>query len=127
MPPQNETRLAAKPPGLAQRLVAIGENRLELLAVELQEEAGCLVRTLFLAFASVGCALLALMALSAAVVVMAWSWSPEGVLLSLGLLYGLASAICYANLQSVMKRWRAFEATLEQLKKDGQCWAKFFN
>lgn len=123
----NSTLLADSRKGLAHRLVAIGENRLELLAVELQEEANALVRALFLAFATVGCALLALMALSAAIVLAGWQWSPMGVLLILALVYALGAVMSYGLLHAVMNRWRAFEATLEQLKKDSQCWANFWS
>src|SRR5579871_6413831 len=80
---------------IVRRLVTIGENRLELLAMEVQEERERLLHALLLALAVAALALLAGITLTAAIVVGLWSWSPVAVLLILTCLYGAAGfALC---------------------------------
>ena len=61
---------------LAKRLATIGENRLELLTVELQEERQHLRDSILMAFGVTAFGLLAALTLSAAIVVLLWAWSP---------------------------------------------------
>jgi ElaB/YqjD/DUF883 family membrane-anchored ribosome-binding protein len=65
------------------RLVTIGENRLELLAVEVQEERERLLHAFLLALGVAAFGLLAGLTLTAAIVVLLWAWSPVAVLLIL--------------------------------------------
>jgi len=88
------THLTAASKQLAQRLLTIGENRLELLAVEVQEERVRLLHAFLLALAVAAFGLLAGVALSAAIVVLGWPHSHVAVLLALTGLYG-AAAICF--------------------------------
>ena len=62
-------RLAANSKQFTRRLLTIGENRLELLAVEVQEERERLLHAFLLALAVAAFGLLAGLALTAAIVV----------------------------------------------------------
>jgi len=109
---------------LAGRLLAIGENRLELLSVELQEERERLLRALLLALGVVAFGLLAAMTLTAAIVVKWWHSSPLAVLLSLTFLYGAAGAFLYWRLAGLLRDWQTLPASLDQLRKDRACLEK---
>lgn len=102
----------------ARRLLAIGENRLELLAVEAQEEREHLLRALLTALGAAAFGLLSGMALTAAIAVQFWSWSPAGALLILTLLHGTAAAWLYRRLSTATRDREAFAASLDQLRKD---------
>jgi uncharacterized membrane protein YqjE len=103
------------------RLLAIAENRLELLTVEMQEERDRLLLALLLALGLAVLGLLAGIALSAAVVVLFWAQSPLGVLLGLTALYTLGGIAVFAKLQGLFRDWETLPATLAQLKKDRTC------
>lgn len=105
----------------ALRLLTIGENRLELFTVEVQEERERLLRALLLALGMAVCGLLAGIALTACIVVLLWAWSPLAVLLSLTGLYALAAAGLYWRLTRLLRDWQSLTATLDQLKKDRAC------
>jgi uncharacterized membrane protein YqjE len=111
-------RLATVARHFARRLLAIGENRLELLAVEAQEEREHLLRALLMALGVATFGLLAAMALTAAVVVLLWSWSPAGVLLLLTALHGAAAVALWRRLAMSTRDREAFGASLDQLRKD---------
>ncbi len=78
---------------VVQRLLTIGENRLELLAVEVQEERERLLHALLMALGVAAFGLLATMTFTAAIVVLLWAASPAVVLLTLTVL-GMAAAPC---------------------------------
>lgn len=103
---------------LARRLLIIGENRLELLAVEVQEERERLVRAVLLALGLAAFGLLAGIALTAAIVVWSWNWSPVAALLMLSGLYAGIGAFFYQRLSRLLSGWHTLQATLEQLRKD---------
>jgi hypothetical protein len=56
--------------------------------------------------------------------VLFWSVSPIGVLLSLTTLYGTASIFLYRRLSALQQNWKSFPATLDQLRKDRECFEK---
>jgi uncharacterized membrane protein YqjE len=58
----------------ARRLLTIGENRLELLKVEVQEESERLMQAFLLALGVAAFGLLAGLTLTAAILVMLWVW-----------------------------------------------------
>lgn len=110
--------------GVAQRLMTIGENRLELLTVEVQEEREHLLHAVLYALAVAGCGLLAAMAITAAVVIAMWAYSPVAVLVALGVLYGVAGAVLLRRLTGVLHDWQPFPGSLGQLRKDRECLAR---
>ena len=106
---------------IARRLVTIGENRLELLAMEVQEERERLLHALLLALSVAALSLLAGITLTAAIVVWLWSWSPVAVLLILTCLYGGTGFFLCRRLNASLRDWETLAATLEQFNKDRIC------
>lgn len=112
---------AAPAKNLARRLMTIGENRLELLMVEVQEERERLLHALLLALGVATFGLLAGLTLTAAIVVGLWAWSPVIVLSILTGLYGAAGILLCRKLASMRQDWQMLSGTLDQLRKDRAC------
>jgi uncharacterized membrane protein YqjE len=109
---------------LARRLLAIGENRFELLMVEVQEERERLLHAIGLALGVAAFGLLAGMALTGAIVVLLWEISRVVALLVLTGLYGAAAVCLYRRLTRLLRDWQNLPATLDQLRKDRACLEK---
>ncbi len=77
-PPSNAGQLVETSKRFARRLLTIGENRFELLMVEVQEERERLLRAILLALGVAAFGLLAGVALTGAIVVLFWEVSPVG-------------------------------------------------
>jgi uncharacterized membrane protein YqjE len=118
------TQLAATSKCFARRLLTIGENRLELLAVEVQEGRERLLHAFLLALGVAAFGLLASLTLTAAIVVLLWAWSHVAVLLILTGLYGAAGIFFYRRLTGLLRDWQTLSASLEQLRKDRACLEK---
>lgn len=116
--------LATPSKDFARRLVTIGENRLELLMVEVQEERERLLHAILLALGVALFAFLGGAALTIALVVLLWSLSPVGVLLALTAVYGAASILLYRRFNILQRNWKTFPATLDQFRKDRECLEK---
>jgi uncharacterized membrane protein YqjE len=108
----------------ARRLLTIGENRFELLMVEVQEERERLLRAILLALGVAVLGLLAGIALTATLVVWLWEYSPVAVLLTLTGLYGATEVCLYRRLMRLLRDWQNLPATLDQLRKDRACLEK---
>jgi len=106
---------------IIQRLLKIGENRFELLLVELEEERDRVLRALLLALGVAVFGLLAGVALTALILVWLWDRSPVVALLVLTALYGGVSAYLYACLMQLQRDWETLPDTLKQLRKDREC------
>jgi len=119
-------QLGATSKTFARRLLTIGENRLELLTVEVQEERERLLHAFLLALGVATFGLLAGLALTAALVVWLWAW-PVTVLLILTGLYAAAGICLYRQLIGVMRNWQTLSASLDQLRKDRACLEKIFS
>ena len=117
-------QLAATSKHFARRLLTIGENRLELFSVEVQEERERLLRAILLAFGVAAFGLLAGLTLTAAIVVLLWACSPVAVLLTLTGLYGAAGVCLWRRLTGLLRDWQTLSATLDQLRKDRACLEK---
>jgi len=117
-------QLAATSKQFARRLLTIGENRIELLTVEVQEERERLLHAILLALGVAVFGLLAGFALTAAIVVGLWAWSHVAVLLALTCLYGVAGVFLYRQLTGLLRDWQTLSATLDQLRKDRSCLEK---
>jgi uncharacterized membrane protein YqjE len=116
-------QLATTSKHFVRRLATIGENRLELLAVEMQEERERLLHVSLLALGVAAFGLLAGITLSAAIVVMLWAW-PVTVLLTLTVLYSVAGVCLYRRLTGLLRDWQTLSATLDQFRKDRECLEK---
>ena len=117
-------QLATTSRRFAQRLLTIGENRLELLTVEVQEEREHLLHTFLLALGVAVFGLLAAITLTAAIVVWLWAYSPVAVLLTLTGLYGVAAVCLCRRLTGRLRDWKTLSATLDQIRKDRACLEK---
>jgi uncharacterized membrane protein YqjE len=105
----------------ARRLLTIGENRFELLMVEVQEERERLLRAILLALGVAAFGLLAGVALTGAIVVLLWEVSRVAALLVLTSLYGATAVCLYRRLTRLLRDWQNLPATLDQLRKDRAC------
>jgi uncharacterized membrane protein YqjE len=114
-------QLATTSKTFARRLLTIGENRLELLTVEVQEERERLLHAFLLALGVATFGLLAGLTLTATIVVLLWAWSPCAALLILTGIYGIAGLCLYRRLTGVMRNWQTLSASLDQLRKDRAC------
>lgn len=108
----------------ARRLLTIGENRLELLMLEMQEARERLLRAILLALGVATLGLLAAITLTGALVILFSDVSPAVVLLVMTALYGGTAALLYRRLTLLIRDWENFPATLDQLRKDHACLEK---
>src|SRR5436190_1549181 len=126
-PTVNLADLAATSRRFAGRLITTGENRLELLMVEVQEERERLLHAILLALGVALFAFLSGVALTITLVVLLWSASPVGVLLTLTVLYGAVALLLYRRFALLQREWKSFPATIDQLKKDRACFEKILS
>jgi uncharacterized membrane protein YqjE len=68
--------------------------------------------------------LLAGIALTIVIIVLLWNISPIAALLALASLYALAAGYLYRQLTLLRRVWRTIPATLDQLRKDRECFEK---
>lgn len=117
-------QLAATSKHFARRLLAIGENRLELLTVEVQEERVRLLHAFLLALAAAAFGMLAGVTLTAAIVLLLWTYSPVAALLILTGIYAATAVAIYRRLTGMLHDWQTLSASLDQLRKDRACLEK---
>lgn len=117
-------QLAATSKHFARRLLAIGENRLELLTVEVQEERVRLLHAFLLALAVAAFGMLAGITLTTAIVLLLWTYSPVAALLILTGIYAAAAVAIYRRLTGMLHDWQTLSASLDQLRKDRACLEK---
>ena len=108
----------------ARRLLAIGENRFELLMVEVQEERERLLRAILLALGVATFGLVAGVVLTGTIVVAFWELSRMAALLVLTSLYGAGAYSFYLRLTRLLRDWQNLPATCDQLRKDRRCLEK---
>ncbi|HAT11565.1 MAG TPA: hypothetical protein DCS97_13445 [Planctomycetes bacterium] len=108
---------------IADQVLTIAENRLTLVTVEVQEERNRLLHALVLVLGIAGCGLLCGIAITAAIVLQGWAWSPLGVLLILAAGYASVAAALSWLLTRHLRQWSPFAATLDQVRKDRVCLA----
>jgi uncharacterized membrane protein YqjE len=120
-------RLGGSTGRISRSLMALGENRLELLILEFEEERILFVRSLFLSLGIFAFGLLGMSTLTAAVVIGLWSQSPGLVLGVFAGLYGLLAIAIALILRRMMRRAEPFSATLDQLRKDRRSVEKLFS
>lgn len=120
-------RLGGSTGRVSRSLMALGENRLELLILEFEEERILFVRSLFLSLGIFAFGLLGMCALTAAVVIGFWTQHPGLVLGVFAGLYGLLAIAIGLILRRMLRRAEPFSATLDQLRKDRQAVEKLFS
>ncbi|HVY71276.1 MAG TPA: phage holin family protein [Verrucomicrobiae bacterium] len=102
-------------------LLAVTQNRVELLAVELQEEKCRLVEAILCATAVAGFAMMTLSLLTFTIVVLFWENGVLRVLLALSLLYLGGTVLAWRALQARLRKRSAFTETIAELQKDRAC------
>ena len=117
-PGDNPPSLFASMKRLWRTVLAIAQNRLELLLVELEEERLRAVEALFLTVAVAVLALMTLIVGSFALVILFWDDHRLAVLGTLGLVYLLATLGMWWRLRARLRTWQSFSATVAELKKD---------
>jgi uncharacterized membrane protein YqjE len=105
----------------ARRLMAIGENRLELLMLEVQEERERLLCAILLALGVAVFGFLTGMALTVALIILLWHLSPIAVLLALTSLYATTAVWLYRRFTLLQREWKTLSSTMDQLRKDCSC------
>jgi uncharacterized membrane protein YqjE len=125
MAPTNGGVLVETSKRFARRLLAVGENRFELLMVEVQQERGRLLHAILLALGVAAFGLLTGVALTGSIVVLLWELSRAAALLVLTGLYGAAAVCLYRRLTRLLRDWQNLPATLDQLRKDRACLEKY--
>lgn len=118
----------AVPPGIPETfrrigaaILAILQNRLELLFVELHEDRIRLVETLLLVVAVVALGLFTLILAAAAVIVLVWNELHVIGLFILSAVGLVATLVAGWRLNLRLKNWPLLPGTLAQLKKDREC------
>ena len=106
---------------LLKTVLAIAENRLDLLLVEMREEGLRFFDALLLTGVVIVLLLMTLLIPTLAVVVLCVKANRLDLLVALVLLYLAATIICFWRLRSRLKNWAPFSATLDELKKDKAC------
>lgn len=102
----------------------VGENRVELFLVEVQEQRIRLFDALLLLAAGIVCVTMLLVMVTFTLVVVFWDTHRLLVLSLLLAAYAGATVLVLVTLRSRLRQWRAFSATLAQLKKDSACFKK---
>ena len=98
----------------------LAQARLELFLVELKEERIRLFDALLLLLIGVSCTLMTLVLLTFTLVLIFWDHRVL-VLIILTLAYALVAGVALLTLRRRLRDWKAFAATLEELKKDRAC------
>jgi uncharacterized membrane protein YqjE len=120
-------RLAEASKQLARQALVICENRVELALVEAQEECDQMLRVFWLSLGVAVFILLAGVALSLAVAVACWQWSPLAALLVIAALYAAIAMLLSGQLSRLRRGRRSFPATMDELRKDRECLEKKLN
>jgi uncharacterized membrane protein YqjE len=102
-------------------VLAIAQNRLELLLVELQQERWRFFDALLLAGAVLILGGMTLMVATITLVVVCVDAKRLDLLVALTLLYLVATIVAVWRLRTRLKKWAPFSGTLAELKKDKAC------
>jgi uncharacterized membrane protein YqjE len=113
--------VAAASKRVAQRVIEIGENRVELLMVEVQEARERLLNAFLVALGMAVFGLLFGVALTIGVVILFWEHNPLAAIAILALLYAAAGIALRVRLGHLQRDWQSVPAILDQLRKDCEC------
>ena len=102
-------------------LLATVQNRVELFAVELQEEKCRLVEAILCAAAVAAFGMMTLSLLTFTVVILFWENGRLPALAGLSVLYLVGTALAWRALRTRLKARIAFAGTVEEFKRDRAC------
>src|SRR5579885_2587469 len=91
---------------LLRRLLAVLENRFELLIVEVHEERSRLMQAVLLLLGVAAFGLLTGVAFTGLVLVLFWAISPIAALLTLTAAYGASAAVLYWRFAVLLRDWQ---------------------
>jgi uncharacterized membrane protein YqjE len=106
---------------MAQRVLEVGENRFELVVLELQEERERLLRSILVALGALASGLLTGVAFTIGVIILLWEQSPLIALAVLTPVYAIATVLLVMWLLRMQREWHSFSTSLEEFRKDRQC------
>jgi len=119
--PHEPDGLLARGKRILTSLWDLAQTRLELFLVEWQEERVRLFDSLLLAALGAVCALMTLLLLTFTLLAIFWEEHRALVLVVLTLGYAAGTGVSFWALRNRLRRWQAFSATLDQIKKDRAC------
>lgn len=103
-------------------LLATAWIRMELLAVEVQEEGRHWIQTLLWTAALVALGTMTLGLITATLVLVLWEQHRVAALAGLSGIYLAGTLFAACRLRRRLRGWAAFPATINELKKDKACW-----
>lgn len=103
---------------VVERVLEMGETRLQLLALEVQEARQRFLHLLLCAFGTAVLGLLAGIALTFWIVLRLWDYFPLAPLGILAGFYSLTAYLLYRKLKRLQFDWPNHSTTLDQLRKD---------
>ena len=106
---------------LADLALATVQNRLELFAVELQEEKCRLVEVIILAGTVIALGTIAITLLTITVVLACWENGRLIALLGMSVLYLVGAGLAYRSLKARLTRDHPFTSSALELEKDRAC------
>jgi uncharacterized membrane protein YqjE len=111
--------------GSLKRLLDTGaatlQNRVELFATEFREETYRLIEAIILTAALTALAVMTLTLVTLTIVILFWDSARVATLVTLSVIYLLASIFACRTLLLRMKTSKPFSATLDELKEDREC------
>jgi uncharacterized membrane protein YqjE len=111
--------------GVVANLAAIARSRLELFAIELQEEKQRLVQVLIWATAALFCGMMAFIMINVTLVYLFWESARLAVLISLSIFYtGALGAIAIGLKRYLERQPLPFSDTILEFQKDRECLRK---
>ena len=102
-------------------LLATAQNRVELFAVELQEEKCRLVEAILCAAAAAAFGMMTLTLVTFTLVALFWESGRLAVLIGLSVVYLVVTVLAWRGLQTRLGSRTAFTGTLNELKMDRSC------
>jgi uncharacterized membrane protein YqjE len=120
-PSESKPGIFASLKRLLKTVLAIGQNRLELFLVELQEERWRFFDDLLLAGVVLILMLMTLTAVTVTIVILCLRADRLDVLVALILLGSAATIVSLWRLRTRLRNWVPLSATLAEIKKDKAC------
>jgi uncharacterized membrane protein YqjE len=106
---------------ICEALLATAQNRVELFAVELQEEKCRLVEAILTAVAVAALGMMTLTLATFTLVVLFWENGRIAALVGLTVLYLAGTLWAWRSLRARLSRRNLFSSTIAELKKDCSC------
>ncbi len=119
--PEERSGIWASVRTILDTVLATAQNRVELLAVELQEEKCRWIEALLCATAVAAFGMMALSLVTFTIVILFWDNGRLPALIGLSVLYLIGTALAWRALQSRLRARNAFSATLDEIKQDRSC------